>query len=86
MKLLLLASLTALTFSSPAVAQDDNDLRVRVGLGAQVKPAFVGSDDFELGPLLHFDLAHGSDPFKVGAPDDSFGIRLFSKGGFSFGP
>lgn len=84
--LLLLVGATSLTFSSPAVAQDDNDFRVRVGLGGKLSPEFVGSDDTKLGPLWDFDLARGGNNFPFEAPDDSFGIRLFSEGGFSAGP
>ena len=86
MKLLLLASAAALIVSSPAAAQDENDLRVRVGLGGQLQPEFIGSEDTELGPLWDVDLARGANPFPFESPDDSFGIRLFSKGGFTAGP
>ena len=85
MKLLLLAG-AAVLIASPAPAQDENDLRVRVGLGGQLKPDFIGSDDVELRPLWDLDLARGTDPFPFESPDDSFGIRLFSKGGFTAGP
>ena len=86
MKLLLLAVAPALIVSSPAAAQDENDLRVRVGLGGQLQPEFIGSEDTELGPLWDVDLARGGNPFPFESPDDSFGIRLFSKGGFTAGP
>ena len=86
MKLLLLAGAAALIASSPAAAQDENDLRVRVGLGGQLQPEFIGSEDTELGPLWDVDLARGANPFPFESPDDSFGIRLFSKGGFTAGP
>ena len=86
MKALLLAGAAALIIASPAAAQDDNDLRVRVGLGGQIQPEFIGSDDAELGPLWDIDLARGADPFPFESPDDSFGIRLFSEGGFTAGP
>jgi MipA family protein len=86
MKLLLLAGAAALIVSSPAAAQDENDLRVRVGLGGQLQPEFIGSEDTELGPLWDVDLARGANPFPFESPDDSFGIRLFSKGGFTAGP
>ena len=86
MKLLLLAGAAVLTIASPAAAQDENDLRVRIGLGGQLKPEFIGSDDVKLRPFGDFDLARGADPFPFEAPDDSFGIRLFSEGGFSAGP
>lgn len=86
MRAMLLAGAAALTFSSPAAAQDNRDIRVRVGLGGELKPKFIGSDDVEFGPLWDIDLAPGTNPFSFEAPDDSFGIRLFSKGGFTVGP
>ena len=86
MKALLLAAAVGLTVSSPAAAQDNNDIRVRVGLGGQLEPKFIGSDDVEFGPLWDIDLARGTNPFPFESPDDSFGIRLFSKGGFTAGP
>ena len=86
MKLLLLAGAAVLTISSPAAAQDENDLRVRIGLGGQFTPEFIGSDDAELGPLWDVDVARGDNPFPFETPDDSFSIRLFSKGGFTAGP
>jgi outer membrane protein len=75
-----------LAVSSPALAQDEEDFRVRVGVGGQLKPKFIGSDETQALPLFDIDLARGDNPFPFEAPDDSFGIRLFSKGGFSVGP
>ena len=72
--------------SGAAFAQDADDLRVRVGLGAQVRPEFIGSDSTEVAPLWRLNIAHGTDPFKFNAPDYSPGIPLVSSGGFSFGP
>jgi len=69
-----------------ALAQDDNDYRVRVGLGAQVQPKYIGADDSQVAPLFKFKIARGNEPFKFSAPNDSFGIPLVSSGGFSFGP
>lgn len=69
-----------------AVAQDSNDIRVRVGLGGQLRPEFIGADDTEVAPLWDIDLARGTNPFRFEAPDDSFGIALLSKDGFSIGP
>jgi MipA family protein len=86
MKTLLLGCAGLLAFSTPASAQDDDDLRARIGLGGQLNPEFPGSEDHQLGPLFDLDLARGSNPFPFEAPDDSFGIRLFSKGGFTAGP
>ncbi len=86
MKLLLLPCTAMLLASTPALAQDKEDLRVRVGLGAQLKPEFKGADKTELGPLFDVDIANGSKPFRFEAPDDSFGIRLISNENFAAGP
>jgi outer membrane protein len=71
---------------SAAVAQDNRDLRVRVGAGAELRPQYPGADTEKIGPLFEFSLAHGTDPFKFKAPDDSSGIALVATKGFSFGP
>jgi outer membrane protein len=71
---------------SAAFAQDGDDLRVRVGLGAQLRPEFVGADDTAVAPLWDLDFARGSNEFAFEAPDYSFGIPVISSGGFSFGP
>lgn len=86
MKFLLLASAAAVLATSPAQAQDKEDLRVRVGAGAQLRPEFYGADKTELAPLFDVDIARGSKPFRFEAPDDSFGIRLISSNGFTAGP
>ena len=69
-----------------AHAQDAKDLRVRVGLGGQVRPEFVGADKHEVAPLWDLDIARGTNEFAFEAPDYSFGIPIVSTGGFSFGP
>ena len=87
MKLLLLPCAAMLLASTPALAQaEKEDLRVRVGLGAQLKPEFKGADDTEFAPLFDIDIAKGSDPFRFEAPDDSFGLRLISNEKFAAGP
>jgi outer membrane protein len=86
MKALLLAGAAVLSLSTPAAAEDGDDLRVRVGLGAQLKPEFIGADDYGIGPLFDLDFARGDNPFPFEAPDDSFGIKLISSGGFAAGP
>ena len=86
MKNLLLACAAVVGISAPAHAQDAENLRVRVGLGGQLKPEFPGSEDYNVLPLVDFDLARGSNPFPFEAPDDAFGIRLISSGRFSAGP
>ena len=86
MKAAPLACAALLVFSTPAAAQDEDDYRVRIGLGGQVTPKFIGSDDTQVLPLFDFDLARGANPFPFEAPDDSFGFKLISKGGFAAGP
>jgi outer membrane protein len=86
MKPLLLAPAALLFASMPAMAQDGDDLRVRVGLGAQLRPEFVGADDRQFGPLWDIDIAKGTNAFGFEAPDDAFGIPIISSNGFSAGP
>ena len=71
---------------SGAIAQDSRDIRVRVGLGAQLRPKFIGADNSEIAPLVHVNIASGNRPFGFGAPDDSPSITLISSHGFSLGP
>ncbi len=77
---------TASLSAQPAFAQDDNDIRVRVGLGGQVRPEYLGGKYYELAPLWDVSVQRGADPFDFEAPDDNLDFRLFSKGGFSIGP
>lgn len=86
MKHLLIAAAATLPAWGAAAAQDSNDIRVRVGLGAQLQPDFIGSDSMEAAPLVHINTARGTNPFKFSAPDDSFGLALVSTGGLSLGP
>jgi outer membrane protein len=69
-----------------AIAQASDDTRVRVGVGAQLRPEFVGADDRKVAPLWDLDFARGDDEFAFEAPDYSFGVPIVSTGGFSFGP
>ena len=69
-----------------ALAQDSGTTRVRVGLGAQLQPEFIGAEDSEFAPLWDLDIARGSNQFSFEAPDDGLSIPLVSKDGFSFGP
>jgi MipA family protein len=86
MRPLLIALVAILAVTSAADAQDSRDIRVRVGLGAQLRPEFIGADGTSLVPLFHVNIARGTNEFSFGAPDDSPSIALLSKGGFSFGP
>ncbi len=70
-----------------AMAQDgDHSIRVRVGLGAQVRPEYIGADGREWAPLWDLAIKRDSGPFDFEAPDDNFDIKLLSSGGFSIGP
>jgi outer membrane protein len=86
MKQLIAAAALILPAGNAAAAQDGGDIRVRVGLGAQLDPQFIGADDTRVAPLFHINTARGTNQFKFSAPDDSFGIGVLSKDGFSFGP
>ena len=86
MKNLLIALAAVLPAWGAANAQDSRDIRVRIGLGAQVLPEFLGADDRRVAPLFHVNVARGTHEFSFGAPDDSPSISVFSKGGFSLGP
>jgi MipA family protein len=70
----------------PAAAEEGEDFRVRVGLGAQSRPEFIGADSNKWSPLVDFSVQKGSEPFDFEAPDDGFDIELFSEEGFSLGP
>ncbi len=86
MKYLLFGAAALLPAWSAVSAQESEDLRVRVGLGAQLRPDFIGSDSTEVAPLWRLNVARGTDPFKFSAPDYSFGIPLVSTGRLSVGP
>jgi len=86
MKPYLFACAALLPAFSAAQAQDKEDIRVRVGLGAQLRPEFIGADDREVAPYWDVDIARGDDPFRFEAPDDKFGIRLISEEKFTAGP
>lgn len=85
MKHFLIASAVLLPAWSAAYAQDSNDFRVRVGLGGQLRPEFIGADDTEVAPLWSVDVARGANQFRFKAPDDGPSIAIISKNGFSFG-
>lgn len=86
MKYWLIAAAALCPAWSAALAEDGEDLRVRVGLGAQLRPEFIGANDYALGPLWDIDVARGDKQFAFEAPDYSFGIPIVSSGGFSLGP
>ena len=86
MKVLLTALPFILLAAAPAYGQGPRDFRVRVGLGAQVRPDYIGSKDYKAAPLWDLDFATGTNEFRFEAPDDVFGIPAISTGRFSAGP
>lgn len=87
MKRLVIAWLALAPAWTAASAQEaSDDIRVRVGLGAQVRPEFYGADKTEVGPLWDIDIARGDDQFSFEAPDDHLAIPLLSENGFAAGP
>jgi outer membrane protein len=86
MKTVILSCAAALIVSSTAAAQDSEDYRVRLGLGAQLRPEFIGADKVRALPYVDVDIARGDKPFRFEAPDDSFAIALISGERFSIGP
>jgi outer membrane protein len=86
MKKLIVATAALLPAWSAAFAQESSDIRVRVGLGAQLQPEFIGADKDNVTPLFHINTARGDHEFSFSAPDDSPGISILSTDGFSFGP
>lgn len=85
MRYFLIAAAAVMPALSAAHANGE-PTRVRVGLGAQVQPAFVGSDSFEVAPLLDLATARGTNEFRFKAPDYSFGFPIIDTGAFQFGP
>jgi outer membrane protein len=86
MKHLLIAAAALLPAWSAASAQDGEEIRVRVGLGAKLVSEFIGADDMRLAPLWDLDIANGTETFGYEGPGYSFGIPVVSSGGFAFGP
>jgi outer membrane protein len=86
MKKTLVSLIAVLPAWGAAQAQESPDLRVRVGLGAQLQPEFIGADNTDVSPLFHINTARGTHEFGFGAPDDSPAITVLSRKGFSFGP
>lgn len=86
MKQHLVGGLVLLAASTAASAQEKRDIRVRVGLGAQLRPDYYGSDKIVAAPLWDLDVARGNDLFKFEAPDDHLAIAVIDEDGLSIGP
>jgi len=85
MKYLLIGLAATASAWSAADAQDNRDIRVRVGLGAALRPEYIGADDTSVAPLFHVNIARGAHQFAFTAPDDTPGVALTSAHGLSFG-
>ena len=79
------AALLALA-AAPAIAQEKEPRRIRLGLGAQVTPAYPGAEDVRFGPYINVDIARGDTPFGFEAQDESFAIPVINTNGIGFGP
>lgn len=96
---LALAALASSVFAlTPALAQSSSDegpqtrsepkepRRFRIGLGPQVVPKFVGSDEVHFRPFIDFSTTRGDKPFDFEAPDEASGFPLVRAGGLEVGP
>jgi outer membrane protein len=86
MKRLLIAWLAIAPAWTTVSAQENDDIRVRIGLGAQFQPEYYGGDGTEIGPLWDLDIARGDNEFRFEAPDDGFDIAVISNDRFAAGP
>jgi outer membrane protein len=85
MKQLSLAAIGLLA-AGAASAQENRDIRVRVGPGIQLQPEFVGASRTEATPWFGLNIARGTDLFKAKTPYRGAGLGLLSTGPFTFGP
>ncbi len=87
-RLLTLATALAVLPSTAAAQEQEERVptRVRVGLGPQIGPAFPGSDDARLRPLISLSRAKGDEPFGYGAPGDGPAFPLIRSERLSLGP
>jgi len=72
--------------TAPALAQEKQPRRVRIGLGAQVTPSYPGADEVRFGPFINVDIARGDTPFLFEAPDETAAITIYNKDGLGLGP
>lgn len=81
-----------LLLAAPATAQgqetgdQDRDLRIRAGAGAEWRPTYPGSARSEVAPLPSFSIARGGKPFAFDTPDDGFSPTLLTAGPVRLGP
>lgn len=85
-------ALVVMTLTAPqaALAQEAEDggqeTRYRVALGPQLTPRYPGADGGRISPLVDVARARGDEPYAFEAVDESFGIPLFNRDRFAFGP
>jgi len=85
----LLGAVALTVFSAPAAAQDDGGggSVVMVGLGPQVYPKFVGSDEYALFPYIIGGFRRAGAPLDFSAPGDGLGISILPRDSvINFGP
>ena len=58
---------------------------MRVGIGPQIEPKYIGADSYKIAPLFHFKIAHGDKQFGFSAPDDGPSLGIVSSDGFKLG-
>ena len=84
-----LLALPLLLTATGAHAQDgadDEERRVRIALGPELKPSYPGASDHSLGPFIDVDIARGDTPFAHEAADESTGLPLLNLGAIDIGP
>lgn len=93
MRIAIALGLLAAVIAPAAQAQEqgqeqasDSTIRIRPGIGAQIRPEYPGAEDKEWAPFVKFSIARGDKPFGFSAPDDAFGIGLLSMGPLRAGP
>lgn len=76
----------AVLLAGPALAQDGEGRRWRVGAGPQLVPAYPGADRMQVRPLIIVDRVRGDGEFAFEAPDQGGGFTLLRDERFAIGP
>jgi outer membrane protein len=82
----MITGIALIAATATASAQESKDIRVRVGVGAQLRPDYYGADKRVGAPLWDVDIARGNNQFKFEAPDDHLAIAVIDKDSLSIGP
>lgn len=70
----------------PEASTEKEPLRVRLGLGPQIRPRFPGAKQNLLLPLYDISLARGEKPFRFEAADESVSVSIIRGKRFALGP